>query len=64
MSRIQNRNTGGLSQLSTQMRYQFISATAPVGVTLSLELQLSGFFDQDTRVSGARRTALEAVLTP
>ncbi|MBB3019463.1 hypothetical protein FHR70_002528 [Microvirga lupini] len=59
---LENRNTGGLSQLSTQMRYQFIKRDpSPVGLTLSLEPQL-GFFDQDTG-ERARRTALEAVLS-
>jgi len=59
---LENRNTGGLSQLSTQMRYQFIKRDpSPVGLTLSLEPQL-GFFDQDTGERG-RRTALEAVLS-
>jgi hypothetical protein len=58
----ENRNTGGLSQLSTQWRYQFIKRDpSPVGLTLSLEPQL-GFFDQDTG-ERARRTALEAVLS-
>jgi hypothetical protein len=59
---LENRNTGGLSQFSTQMRYQFIQRDpSPVGVTLSLEPQF-GFFDQDTG-ERARRTALEAVLS-
>jgi len=59
---LENRNTGGLSQLSAQWRYQFIKRDpSPVGVTLSVEPQL-GFFDQDTG-ERARRTALEAVLS-
>jgi len=59
---LENRNTGGLSQLSTELRYQFIKRDpAPFGVTLSLEPEL-GFFDQDTG-ERARRTALEAVLS-
>jgi hypothetical protein len=59
---LENRNTGGLSQLSTQWRYQFIKRDpSPVGLTLSVEPQL-GFFDQDTG-ERARRTGLEAVLS-
>ncbi|MGF9764583.1 hypothetical protein AAII07_56830 [Microvirga sp. 0TCS3.31] len=59
---LENRNTGGLSQLSTQWRYQFIKRDpSPVGITLSVEPQL-GFFDQGTG-ERARRTALEAVLS-
>jgi hypothetical protein len=59
---LENRNTGGLSQLSTQWRYQLIKRDpSPVGLTLSLEPQL-GFFNQDTG-ERARRTALEAVLS-
>ena len=59
---LENRNTGGLSQLSAQWRYQFIKRDpSPVGITLSVEPQL-GFFDQDTG-ERARRTALEAVLS-
>jgi hypothetical protein len=59
---LEKRNTGGLSQLSTQWRYQFIKRNpSPIGLTLSLEPQF-GFFDQDTG-ERARRTALEAVLS-
>jgi hypothetical protein len=59
---LENRGTGGLSQLSTQWRYQFIKRDpSPIGLTLSVEPQL-GFFDQDTG-ERARRTALEAVLS-
>jgi hypothetical protein len=59
---LENRNTGRLSQLSTQWRYQFIKRDpSPVGLTLSLEPQF-GFFDQDTG-ERARRTALKAVLS-
>jgi hypothetical protein len=59
---LENRNTGGLSQLSTEFRYQFIKRDpSPIGLTLSLEPQL-GFFDHDTG-ERARRTALEAVLS-
>jgi hypothetical protein len=59
---LENRNTGGLSQLSTQWRYQFIKRDpSPVGLTLSLEPQL-GFFNQDTG-ERARRTALESGLS-
>jgi hypothetical protein len=59
---LENRNTSGLSQLSTEFRYRFIKRDpSPVGVTLSLEPQL-GFFDQDTG-ERARRTTLEAVLS-
>lgn len=62
VSDLEDRRTRGLSQLSTQMRYQFVKRDpSPFGLTLTLEPQL-GFFDQDIG-ERARRTALEAELS-
>jgi hypothetical protein len=59
---LENRHTGGLSQLATELQYQFIKRDpSPVGLTLSLEPQV-GSFDQDSG-ERARRTALEARLS-
>lgn len=59
---LENRDTGGLSQLSTALSYRLLKRDpSPVGLTLTVEPQL-GFLDQDSG-ERARRTAVEARLS-